>query len=259
VWEVPCRGRGGRSGRAAAPGAWLAAALAVAGLGTAAYAAVPGEGTGSDSAREAAPKEIARPMITRHPKKTATTPRARFDFIVREPNLRFQCRLDRREWQPCRTPVVFKQLSPGRHSFSVRAVGRRGRRGPAARFRWRLLEPKGFSIAPRLADLSLLYPGAPPVSLPLTIANPNPAPIRVTALHVAVTADPKGCPSAANLTLAPAGVSSAAPLRVPAGGSVTLPAGSAAAPSIQLRDLPVNQDACQGVRFPLSFSGRARG
>lgn len=235
----------------------MAAALAVAGLSVAAYAAAPGEGPGT--ARGEASKEIPRPMITRHPRKTATAARARFSFAVRDPNLRFQCRLDRDRWQACRTPAVLRQLAPGRHGFSVRAVDRRGRHGPPARFQWRLLEPKDFSIAPRLADLSLLYPGAPPVSLPLTIANPNRVPIRVTSLRVAIAADPEGCPSAANLTLTPAGVSSAAPLRVPAGSSVTLPAGAASAPAIQLRDLPVNQDACQRVRFPLSFSGTARG
>ncbi len=230
-----------------------------AGLCAVAYAAAPGEDAGTRSARGAASAQLPRPSITRHPRKMATTARAKFSFAVREPNLRFQCRLDRHKWQPCRTPIFFRQLSPGRHSFSVRALDRHGRHSPAARFRWRLLEPKDFSIAPRLPDLSLLYPGAPPVSLPLTIANPNPVPIRVTSLRVAVTTDPEGCASAANLTLAPAGVSSAAPLRVPAGGSVNLPAGSPSAPSIQLRDLPVNQDACQGVRFPLFFSGKARG
>jgi len=189
----------------------------------------------------------------------ATTPSTKFGFTVREPGLRFQCRLDRRQWQACRAPIVFAQLAPGRHAFSVRALDRHGRHGPPARFRWRLLEPKDFSILPQLAGLSALSPGAPPVSLPLTIANPNPAPIRVTSLRVAATADPRGCPSAANLELTPAGVSSSAPLRVPAGGSVALPARGVSAPTIQLRDLPVNQDACQGVRFPLAFSGEARG
>lgn len=257
MWDVPRRVRGGRSGRAAGPGTWLAAVLAVAGLGAAAYAAAPGEGTGTTQG--AAPKEIPKPLITRHPRKTATSARARFGFAVRGPGLRFQCRLDRRTWQLCRTPIVFRQLAPGRHRFSVRALDRRGRPGPPARFRWRLLEPKDFSITPQSADLSRLYPGAPPISLPLTIANPNPVPIRVTSLRIAVTADPAECPSAANLELTHANVSSSAPLRVPARGSVNLPTQEATAPSIQLRNLPVNQDACQGVRFPLSFSGKARG
>jgi hypothetical protein len=40
---------------------------------------------------------------------------------------------------------------------------------------------------------------------------------------------------------------------------VTLPAPGVSPPAIQLRDLPFNQDACQGARFPLAFSGEARG
>jgi hypothetical protein len=97
------------------------------------------------------------------------------------------------------------------------------------------------------------------VILPLTIENPNPVPIFVTDLRVAATADPPGCAREENLSLIAASLSSAAPLRVPAGGSASLPAPGVSPPAIQLRDLPVNQDACQGARFPLAFSGEARG
>ena len=103
------------------------------------------------------------------------------------------------------------------------------------------------------------YPGAPAQTLPLTVTNPNPVPIFLTGLTVAATSDPSGCASAANLVLTPAPISAAAPLRVPAHGSVHLPAPGVGAPAIQLRDLPVNQDACQGASFPLAFSGSARG
>jgi hypothetical protein len=198
-------------------------------------------------------------MITYHPNKQATSTRARFGFTVRGRNLRFQCSLDRRGWRACRAPIVFVGLTPGEHAFFVRALDRRGRHGPAARFGWSLLAPKDFSIASQLAALEPLYPGAPPVPLPLTISNPNPVPIHVTSIRVAATADPPGCTSAANLELTPSNVSSAAPLKVPARGSVGLPTEGASAPAIQLRDLPVNQDACQRAQFPLAFSGEARG
>jgi len=122
-----------------------------------------------------------------------------------------------------------------------------------------LLEPRTFSIAPRLAGLGTLHPGAPPIPLPLVIENPNPVPIFVTSLRVSVLADPAGCAGAENLALSQAGASGAMPLEVPAGGSVSLPATGVSAPTIQLRDLPVNQDACQNARFPLEFSGSARG
>jgi hypothetical protein len=138
-------------------------------------------------------------------------------------------------------------------------VSRDGRRGATARFAWTLLQPKPFSIEPQLAGVGALYPGAAPLPLPLVLRNPNPAPIFVTSLTVRATADPPGCDSAANLALTPSGASPATPLVLPAGGSVSLPAAGAPAPAIALRDLAVSQDACQGVRFPLSFSGAARG
>ncbi len=244
--------------------------VAVGCLGAVAYAAtgpVLGEaGDPGESRRELrsrTPKAAAtarppRPLITRHPKKVSLNSTASFTFRVRRA-AGFQCRLDRGGWRGCRPPLVLRGLDPGDHSFSVRAVSRHGRPGPAARFGWKLLEPKPFSIEPRLSSVSALYPGAAPLSLPLLLRNPNPAPIFVTKLTVAATADPPGCDSSANLALIPSGASPATPLALPPGGSASLPAAGVSAPGIALRDLPFNQDACQGARFPLSFSGKARG
>lgn len=194
-----------------------------------------------------------------HPDKLATSSSAKFGFVIRGGKPRFQCRLDGRAWAACQAPITYSKLTAGSHSFSVRALGTRGRPGRATRFRWRVLEPMDFSIQPQLAGLGPLYPGAPAQALPLVIANPNPVPILVTNLEVRATADPAGCGSAANLILSGSGASSAAPIKVPASGAVSLPAPGAPAPSIALRDLPVSQDACQRAQFPLSFSGTARG
>ena len=144
------------------------------------------------------------------------------------------------------------------NSLSARSVARAGT-APRRSVRWTVLAAKRFSIDPDLSGLGALYPGAPPLALPLTVANPNPAPILVTELRVSVAADPPGCAGAENLALTQSNVSSNAPLKVPANGSVRLPAGRVVAPTIQLRDLPVNQDACQRARFPLEFTGSARG
>jgi hypothetical protein len=201
----------------------------------------------------------ARPRFTEHPGKVVTSTTARFAFVGRGANLRFECRLDSARWTICAAPVGLTELGAGSHAFSVRALGRRGRRSRPTRFRWTLLAPKAFSIVPRLADLKALYPGDPPVALPLMVSNPNPVPIFVTSLRVSVTADPVGCASATNLSLGQSGTSPTAPIEVPAGGSVSLPAPGMAPPTIQLRDLPVNQDACQNTHFPLEFSGSARG
>lgn len=227
----------------------------------AAYAATPQglERPASDRERDSGGGSLPKPSITQHPDRLATSTSARFGFSARGRNPRFQCRLDGRAWSACRTPTVLGKLSVGRHSFSVRTADGAARRSPAAQFRWRVLEPKDFSIVPQLSGLGALYPGGPPVPLPLTIANPNPVPILVTRLQATATADPPGCTSAENLALTESSASSSAPLKVPARGSVTLPAPGVSPPAIQLRDLPRSQDACQNARFPLAFSGKARG
>lgn len=227
-------------------------------LGAVAYAAAPGgSGRPSPSAGQAA-AAVPPPTITQHPNKMAVATTARFGFAAKRRKPRFQCRLDGRPWSSCSSPVSLTKLSTGAHSFSVRTLDG-GRHSRATRFRWQILEPQDFSIQPQLSGLSALYPGAAPVPLPLTIANPNPVPILVTGLRATATADPLGCTSAENLELAASSASPTAPIRVPARGSVSLPAPGTSAPTIKLRDLPVNQDACQNARFPLAFSGEARG
>lgn len=202
---------------------------------------------------------LPKPALSEHPDAQSPSTRARFGFTARRPGARFECRLDRARWRTCSSPALFAGLAVGRHRFSVRAVDRQGRHGEAAEFRWTVLAAKGFSIAPDLSGLSALYPGAPPLALPLTVQNPNPAPILVTGLRVSVGAGPVGCASADNLALGQSNVSPSAPLEVPARDSVRLPAHGVLPPTIQLRDLPVNQDACQDAQFPLEFTGSARG
>jgi len=240
----------------------LAVLAAIAGLGAVAYAASPRSpipGSAPTPERSQATGSLPKPKITMHPDKLATSTSAKFAFAVRGSKPRFQCRLDGRPWTACQSPVIYGKLAIGSHSFSVRALAAGGKRGKPARFRWRLLEPMNFSIQPQLVGLGPLYPGAPAQPLPLIITNPNPVPILVTGLQVRATTDPAGCASAANLILSGSSASSAAPIKVPASGSVSLPAPGISAPSIALRDLPVSQDACQRAQFPLSFSGTARG
>ncbi|HEX4463962.1 MAG TPA: hypothetical protein VH042_04900 [Solirubrobacterales bacterium] len=235
-----------------------------AGLGAVAYAAAPHHegptpGSAPKAERSQGVASLPKPKITMHPEKLATSTNAKFSFTVRAGKPRFQCRLDGRPWSACQAPASFSKLAAGSHSFSVRSSGPRGKHSKTARFRWQVLEPKDFSIVPQLGGLGALYPGAPAQALPLTLTNPNPVPILVTSLQVRATADPPGCGSAENLVLNGSSASSAAPIKVPANGSVSLPAAGASAPSIQLRDLPVSQDACQRAQFPLAFSGTARG
>jgi hypothetical protein len=245
-------------------GVLLTLLAVIVGLGAVAYAATPKKhnptpGSTSKAGRSQGTGSLPKPKITMHPDKQATSTNAKFGFTAGSGKPRFQCRLDGRPWSACQPPVSFSKLAAGSHSFSVRSVGPRGKHSKAARFRWQVLEPKDFSITPQLAGLGALYPGAPAQALPLTITNPNSVPILVTSLQVRATADPPGCGSAENLVLSGSSASSTAPIKVPANGTVSLPAPDASAPSIQLRDLPVSQDACRRAQFPLAFSGIARG
>jgi hypothetical protein len=114
-----------------------------------------------------------------------------------------------------------------------------------------------FTVAPRSGSLEDLVPGAPAQPLPVRVGNPNPVPIEITGLTVAVAPDPPGCPADPNFAVTPAALSPAAPLGVPAGGSADVPA--ATAPTLALRELPTDQNACQGATVNLVFSGEARG
>jgi hypothetical protein len=93
----------------------------------------------------------------------------------------------------------------------------------------------------------------------LTLMNPNSVRIRVTRVTVAVSPEssPPGCSSAKNLVLHQAtGITSAAPVVIPARGTVALTT-APRAPRIGFRNLPTSQEACKGASFRLTYSGRA--
>jgi hypothetical protein len=172
---------------------------------------------------------------------------------------RFQCRFDGSDWSSCSSPYRIAGIAPGDHSFAVRALNRRGQPGPAAYYRWAQLELQDFTVDSLAGTLEELMPGAPALQLPVRISNPNPVPIEVTGLTVAATPDAPGCPGDPNFVVTPANLSPSAPLSVPAGGSVSLPTATVAAPTLAMRELPTDQNACQGATVHLDFSGEARG
>lgn len=200
-----------------------------------------------------------RPQIVTHPAAKTAETNASFGFVDWERDASFECRLDKGSWASCKSPISYKSLQAGKHSFSVRAVDDAGNRSEAASFEWAIEaaegESKRFSISGGVA--SDLYPGAAPTAIGLTLSNPNSVAIHVTSLLVAIAGSPAGCESATNIVLSQSSASSATPVEVPAHGSVTLPAQGVSAPTIQLRDLPVNQDACKGATFSLAYSGSA--
>lgn len=245
----------------------LAAGLALALALTAAvsYAAVrPGHGHERRRHDPATPATTApTPLVTPtdaalripvHPPAISTRTLARFRLVASgEPTLR--CRLDKRALQECGTAVTYRKIAVGPHTFYVQAQ-RRGRTFAHATFAWTVLEPKPFTVEPQLGGIGPLYPGAAPSPIPVVLSNPNPVAITVTALRVSAGGGPSGCDAGANLELtAPA--LGAGNLQIAAHGSVSLPSATVAAPTIALRELDANQDACKGADFNLSFAGSA--
>jgi uncharacterized membrane protein YgcG len=102
-----------------------------------------------------------------------------------------------------------------------------------------------------------LFLGGPALTIPLAIFNPNPIPIRVTSLAVAVARSPAGCSAEENLDIVQSDASPERSITVAPDSAVTLPAQGVSAPTIQLLNLPVNQDACQNATFPLTYTGSA--
>lgn len=80
--------------------------------------------------------------IVKHPRRRTTARIARFAFRSDQPGSRFQCRVDRAAFKPCRSPFKRRRkLKPGSHSFRVRAINASGAVDPSpARFRWRVLK-----------------------------------------------------------------------------------------------------------------------
>jgi hypothetical protein len=262
------RGSHGRKRPAAKLAVGLVAALLVA--AAASYAAVrPGTDGGSvrrgsmRHAPPAAPVTVRAPLATEgsatlsiadHPPAVSTRTTARFRIVATgEPALR--CRLDGQQPRPCEPNVVYRGLDAGDHTFLV-AAQRPGRRSVRADFGWRVLEPEPFEVEPRPGSVGPLFPGAAPTPIRVVISNPNSKSITLNSLRVAASGGAPGCDPATNLALTAPDLGGAQ-LRIPAHGSLTLPSADVAAPTIALRELGVNQDACQNANFNLSFSGSA--
>lgn len=252
-----------------------------------------GEATPPSSRRE----RLLRPQLLETPPQATAATEAQFRFRVppRRPTSpapaspgspaapepaprRFECRVDHGDWDECNSPYRLAGLVPGSHRFAVRAFNREGRAGEIVDFSWEQTaaplaasekatqpstqpqeqpQPQKFSIT-ALEQPENLLPGFAPRPIPVRISNPNPVAIEVTALSVAIGDAPADC-GAENFALQPASASPAEPIPVPAEGSVDLPTATITAPTIQMLNLPVEQDACQEAAIPLVFSGEAQG
>lgn len=68
----------------------------------------------------------AKPPQTIIKKVKITDDKVKIRFRSNEKGAKFQCRLDRRKFKPCRSPRVFKNLADGKHRFKVRAIDAAG-------------------------------------------------------------------------------------------------------------------------------------
>jgi hypothetical protein len=172
-----------------------------------------------------------------------------------------ECRLDNGPWESCASPVLLVGLPLGVHIFCARALGPVGNPGPDMCVAWMIAPPAGggpppaggsFTIAGNLAVALAPGVGGP---LALTVTNPYGTDLSVT--HLVVTVSPgssnAGCDGPANLQVTQSNVSPALPLVVPAHSSVALPAHGVTAPTVTMRNLPVNQDACKGATFAFAY------
>ena len=77
--------------------------------------------------------------IGKKPAKRTRKRRSRFTFSATQAGARFECKLDRRPFRACASPLRIR-VRPGRHSFQVRAVSTDGKPDPTpAGFRWLVL------------------------------------------------------------------------------------------------------------------------
>lgn len=60
--------------------------------------------------------------IVKRPKKSTTKRKATIAFISTDPGSTFQCKVDKKAWAPCSSPLKLKKLKVGKHKVQVQAV-----------------------------------------------------------------------------------------------------------------------------------------
>jgi hypothetical protein len=202
------------------------------------------------------------PTITAQPAASTTSREASFSFTDVEQGTTLLCRRDGGRYDRCTSPLSYRGLSLGTHSFQVQARDAFGNTSAPASYSWTIVkelakeEGKPFTVSGNASG-----PLAPGTSQPLaiTLSNPNSVTITVTGLTVSAApgSSKAGCDGPTNLALTQSNLSEAKALTIPAGGHATLPSGAISAPQVLMRDLPVNQDACKGASFNFTYSGSA--
>lgn len=206
----------------------------------------------------------AAPTLTAKPNDPTSNATNDFAWAAStEPGLISECSLENASWFACTSPYrwVIGTSNYGQHQFAVRFRDAAGNTSFPAQYRFKYekgLPTSGvpFRISGSVSDLTIGIPQF----VRVTVTNPNPVTIFVSALRVEVAPDSasSSCSAADNIQLDQSNVSVTNTLTVPANSSVVLPASGVSAPRIKLIDLPtVNQEACKGASFTLTYSGTA--
>ncbi len=193
------------------------------------------------------------PVLTETPPDPSPSYDATFAWTDSASNVTFQCSVDNGAWVSCASPynVSVATTGNGEHQFAVRAVDTAGKTSRSTTYRWKV-NKIGFTISGNV--LGLLTPGAwKPIAL--TINNPNNWTIYVTQLNASVSSSPSTCPASTNIEFLQSPLSPSHTVAVPANGSAAVP--TADRPQIRLKNLPINQNACQGANFGLLYTGTA--
>ncbi len=204
----------------------------------------------------------AAPVITSKPTDPTSNATNTFAWTGGEAGLTFQCSKENGAWFACTSPYtwVIDTSNYGQHQFGVRAIDTAGNISAGTYYSFKYdkgLPSTGMPFQITGSVTGLTIGTWKPVTVTLT--NPNPVQIYVTSVVVTVNTsqDPAGCPSGTNLELLQSSVSTSQPVIIPANGSVVLPAQGVTTPQIRLKNLSVNQDACKGKSFALTYSGTA--
>jgi hypothetical protein len=69
----------------------------------------------------AAPKPTLTVKLLKHPPHRGRDRTPTFRFTSNLPGSSFKCKIDRRAWRPCRSPLTLRKLGLGNHTFGVKA------------------------------------------------------------------------------------------------------------------------------------------
>ena len=214
----------------------------------------------------------AAPVITSGPTNPSTDTSPEFIFTDTSwPDVMFTCWLDSGKHMNCTGDTdhdgnrsvegewQFNNLGQGAHCFSVYATNGEPHTSPTTEFCWTIgTAAKNFAVGGSLT--TPLYPGT---SLPLnmTFTNPGSLPITIasggiSASNITITSNAPGCASS-NFTVAQ-GLTVAVtipPNQLTPTSLSALGVPQADWPVIEMINTNTNQDACEGAKLTLTYSG----